>query len=83
MIQQVANIQCQFCGLIPHMIVAHRLFDGDEQSAIEYLDSLVENGLLKYLNGQYPENQYYRLIGDHDVNCDICPEDGCINVING
>lgn len=84
MITKIKNIECEFRGLIPSKIVSHYLFNDNEKEAIEYLNSLVENGILKYLNGEYPENQFYRFIDDnYKIDCNICPEKGCIEAING
>lgn len=86
MIQQIKNIECEYCGLIAHQVVAYQLFEENQEEAIEYLNSLVENGILKYLNGQFPDNQYYRFIDDsYVVDCDNCQNKNCdkLEVVNG
>jgi hypothetical protein len=82
MIEQIKNIECEFKGLIPHMIVAYYLFNNNEKDAIEYLNNLVKNGILKYLNGLYPNNQYYRFIDDSiKTDCNNCKNNNCMKIV--
>lgn len=79
-IRKIKNIECEFRGLIPHQVVANYIFDDDEDSAIDFLESLVENGLLKFLN-ESNDNRYYRFIINTNCNCDICPKNGCVEPV--
>ena len=66
MIEAIKNIESEYAGLIPSSVVACDLFDGDEKSAIEYLESLVKNGELKRLNRNH-HNQYYRFWNEYEI----------------
>lgn len=81
-LKTLKTIECEFSGLIPSQIVSHYLFNDDEEKASNYLQALVNNGVLIYLNSN-ESNHYYRFKIDYPLDCNFCREDGCIEPVNG
>jgi len=71
MIDKLRQIEEQYAGLISSDVVACELFDSNIEKAIDYLNSLVENGVLKFLNAKYHGDYkicMYRFLNEYDIN---------------
>ena len=85
-IESLKCINCMYGGQLYSGVVAYYLDFKSEDLAIEFLDSLVKDGKLRKINCYHYHNKgVYKFVEGMipKANCNICPEDGCIEPVNG
>lgn len=83
-IESLRCISCMYGEQLYSGVVAYYLNFQSEDLAIEFLDSLVKDGKLRQINCfNYHNKKTYKFIESLEPNCNICPEDGCIEPVNG
>ena len=81
-LQSLQVLSCMYGGHIYSGLVQYYMGFESEEEAIEFLNSF--NGELRKLNSYHHHHKaIYKIDKESKVNCNICPEEGCIERING